>query len=112
VAASPLRAGILPSDGGPARRRTEGADYAARAKDLPLARFHSRHNAATEAAGYGKALFFHLLRNELGDGPFLAGLSRFYAENRFRPAGYRDLVRSLEAAAGLGSGGVDRRSRN
>ena len=66
-------------------------------RDFPLMEFRSRHSSATEAVGYGKSLmFFHMLRRELGDEVFVAGLRRFYADNvvrggdlRRHPAGLR-----------------------
>lgn len=77
------------------------AAYVSEARDFPLARFLGRHSGASQAVGYGKGLmFFHMLRLELGDEAFLAGLRRFYREQRFRFAGFEDLRAAFEAASG------------
>ncbi|MCX7979272.1 MAG: M1 family aminopeptidase, partial [Bdellovibrionaceae bacterium] len=71
---------------------TNWQDYASGGKDFPLAHFRSRHNPATQAVGYGKGqMFFHMLRLELGDEIFYAGLRRFFQNNLFRRAGFSDL---------------------
>lgn len=76
-------------------------DYAAANKDFPLTSFRSRNSAATEAVGYGKTMmFFHMLRNRMGDGAFINGLKKFYRENLFRRAGFGDLRAAMAAAAG------------
>ena len=70
-------------------------------RDFPLTDFRSRHSAATEAVGYGKALMmFHMLRGELGDAGFLEGLSAFYRDFRFKRASFQDLARTFTATAG------------
>ncbi|HSH68310.1 MAG TPA: M20/M25/M40 family metallo-hydrolase [Deferrisomatales bacterium] len=79
------------------------ADYvsAEGTRDFPLVEFTSRHSAATEAVGYGKALmFYHMLRRELGDQTFIAGLRRLYAEKLFQLATFDDIRRALEEASG------------
>jgi aminopeptidase N len=77
------------------------ADYVSKEKDFPLTQFKSRHSSASQAIGYGKALmFFHMLRQELGDKTFVKGLRSFYRDHKFRVASYDDLRRSLEAASG------------
>ncbi len=77
------------------------ADYVQAGKDFPLTQFTSRHSPATEAVGYGKALmFFHMLRLELGDTMFVAGLRDFYRKNKFRFAAFDDIEKSFEAASG------------
>jgi hypothetical protein len=76
-------------------------DYVAQGKDFPLTEFRSRHSAATEAVGYGKALMvFHMLRRQLGDDLFFKGLQNFYKENKFKRASYRDLELSFTKPAG------------
>lgn len=68
------------------------ADYVSAARDFPLIDFRARHSPATEAVGYGKAMmFFHMLRRQLGDEAFLAGLRDFYETHLFQVAGYEDL---------------------
>lgn len=77
------------------------ADYVAEGKDFPLTDFRGRHSAASEAVGYGKTLmFFHMLRQQLGDDLFVRALRKFYRENRFKRAGFADLQRAFSAAAG------------
>jgi hypothetical protein len=76
-------------------------DYAAIGRDLPLTRFTSRHSAASEAVGYGKALMlFHMLRQELEDEAFIQGLREFYQANRFRSVGFREVEQTFSRAAG------------
>ena len=73
------------------------ADYVSEDRDFSLRRFRSRHDAASAAVGYGKALmFFHMLRLKLGDETFKRGLQDFYRENRFKLAAYDDLRKSFE----------------
>lgn len=77
------------------------AAYVSEARDFPLARFLGRHSGASQAVGYGKGLMlFHMLRLELGDEVFLAGLRRFYRERRFRFAGFDALRAAFEAESG------------
>jgi hypothetical protein len=77
------------------------ADYVAESQDLPVKDFRERHGAVTQAIGYDKVMMvFHMLRERLGDARFVAGLRRFYEEQRFRAASFDDLGRALGAAAG------------
>src|SRR4029077_5419632 len=77
-------------------------DYVTPENDFPLSRFQSRHNAATEAVGYGKAaMVWNMLRQKVGDAQFIKALQRFYPDNRFRLASYDDLRMSFEAVSGL-----------
>jgi len=99
-------------------RRGHGADYRHAAlqkyrnyvrheEEFPLEAFRAKHGQASEAIGYNKSLmFFHMLRRRLGDEGFLAGLRRFYAEQRFQVAGYADLRASLEAGTESDLGAV------
>ncbi|HYN77540.1 MAG TPA: M1 family aminopeptidase [Lamprocystis sp. (in: g-proteobacteria)] len=76
------------------------ADYVRTGSDFPLTEFRARHGAASQAIGYGKAaMLFHMLRIQLGDAAFRQGLRGFYADNRFRIAGYPDLRRAFESAS-------------
>lgn len=76
------------------------ADYVDAARDIPLIDFRSRHSPASEAIGYGKAMmFFHMLRRQLGDEAFLAGLRDFYAAYPFQVADYEDMRRAFAAHA-------------
>jgi aminopeptidase N len=76
-------------------------DYVSKKNDFPLTRFRSRHSAATQAIGYGKALmFFHMLRMDLGDRTFREGLRDFYRNSKFRFASYEDVRKSFEGVSG------------
>lgn len=73
------------------------AQLAAGQRDLPLARFISRVDPATQAVGYGKAMFLaHMIRGRLGDERFQEGLRRFYRQWLFREASWRDLFAAFE----------------
>jgi aminopeptidase N len=75
-------------------------DFVGEAHDFPLSEFRSRHSPATEAVGYGKALMlFHMVRRQIGDDAFRAGLQRFYRENRGKRASFTDFRKSMEAAS-------------
>ena len=77
------------------------ADYARDGEDFPLSAFRGRHGTASQAVGYGKSLMlFHMLRRDLGDETFVAGLRRFYADNAFRTAGYDQLRLAFEQVSG------------
>ncbi len=68
------------------------ADYVRTDKDFPLSAFRGRHSSASQAIGYGKMLMvLHMLRRDLGDQAFIAGLQTFYRDNLFRAAGIGDL---------------------
>ncbi len=89
--------------GAPYRRDTlkKYRDFVKEDRDFPLTEFRSRHNAATEAIGYGKTLMgFHMLRLQVGDEVFKQGLARFYRNNRGRKASFADVRADLEAASG------------
>jgi hypothetical protein len=66
------------------------------AKTYPLVRFQENENRASRFIGYAKAgMVFHMLRRELGDARFFAGLKRFVANNRFRVASWKDIERAF-----------------
>lgn len=76
------------------------ADYVSTAKDFPLSEFRMRYSAPTESIGYGKSLlFFHMLRQKLGDKDFTAGLQDFYLKNKFKFASFTDIKKSFEDAS-------------
>ena len=69
--------------------------------ELSLASFRSRHSSASEAIGYGKSLMlYHMVRRQIGDEAFVAGLRAFYAQHRFTRASYADLQAAFSAASG------------
>ncbi|MFP5239331.1 MAG: M1 family metallopeptidase [Acidobacteriota bacterium] len=77
--------------------------------DMPLERFGSRFSAASQAVGYGKAMFvFHMLRGFTGDEAFWAGLRRIYTEKLFRPAAWEDFQKTF---AGQGDFSQERSRR-
>ncbi len=70
------------------------ADFVGKELDFPIARFVSRHSSSSEAVGYGKTmLFFHMLRQEVGDADFIRVLQRFYSQFKFKQATFADLQR-------------------
>src|SRR5262249_59805078 len=77
-------------------------DYVTPETDFPLSRFQSRHNAVTEAVGYGKtAMVFNMLREKVGDAQFVKALQQFYRDNKFRLASFDDIRTSFEAEVGV-----------
>ncbi len=79
------------------------ADYVSAGKDFPLTAFRSRHSSASEAVGYGKALmFYHMLRNSVGDENFSGALRDFYAANKFKYASFTELRSAFEKYTGAG----------
>lgn len=78
------------------------ADLARQGGDLPLSRFGSRFSPASQAVGYGKALFvFHMLRGFVGDEPFWQGLRRIYADKLFKDASWEDFRRTFAGQEGF-----------
>ncbi len=76
-------------------------DYVTPENDFPPLRFTSRHDAVTEAVGYGKtAMMWNMLREKVGDAQFIKALRAFYRDNRFREASYDDIEKSFEAVSG------------
>jgi len=76
-------------------------DYVTRENDFPLSRFKSRHDAATEAVGYGKSMMFmEMLREKTGDPLFIQGFQTFYRKNKFRAASFRDIRMAFESVTG------------
>ena len=77
-------------------------DFVTPENDFPVRRFESRHNAVTEAVGYGKtAMIWNMLRDKVGDAQFIKALQEFYRDNRFRAASFDDIRKSFEAVSGL-----------
>ena len=76
-------------------------DYVLKGRDFPLSQFHSRHSSSSEAVGYGKSLmFFHMLRQQVGDRIFVQALQDFYQKNKFQFASFDDLRQSFEGVSG------------
>jgi len=77
------------------------ANFAAEGRDFPLRAFRGRHDDASQAVGYGKAMMlFHMTRGELGDAAFVAGLKAFWEAFRYQQAGFADLRGMFEQTAG------------
>jgi hypothetical protein len=77
------------------------SDHVTPALDFPLSQFQGRHDAVSEAVGYGKsAMLWNMLRVQIGDPAFVAGLRAFYRQHVFATAGFDDLRLSFEAASG------------
>ena len=77
------------------------ADFVNHEKDFPIIQFVSRHSASSEAVGYGKTMmFFHMLRQELGDEVFTKTLRRFYQQFKFKQATFADLLTTFNTSTG------------
>lgn len=77
------------------------ADYVRDEADFPLRSFGGRHSRASEAVGYGKwMMVVHMLRRELGDDGFRAGLRDFFSRHRYTRASFDDLRASFERTSG------------
>lgn len=77
-------------------------NYVAEDDDFALSRFTSRNSAATQAVGYGKTLMlWHMLRIEIGDDLFLAGLRKFYQDFKFKRAAFSDIAELFTEVAGI-----------
>ncbi|CCQ75170.1 M1 family metallopeptidase [Magnetospira sp. QH-2] len=92
------------ANGAAARAMRQGwlRDYAAlpAERDMPLTDFRSKLHAASQVIGYNKSAFvFHMLRGEIGDAAFDAGLKKFWADNKFAIAGWDHLRDAFEATS-------------
>ena len=77
------------------------ADYVDDNDDFALTEFRGRHDAVTQAVGYGKTLMvFHMLRLRLGDEGFRAGLRKLYADNVFAVADWAAVADAFGSATG------------
>mgnify|MGYP003524901518 CR=1 FL=1 len=77
------------------------ADFVSKEKDFPLIRFVSRHSASSEAIGYGKTMmFFHMLRQELGDETFVKALRQLYKQFKFKQATFDDVQAAFSTMSG------------
>lgn len=69
------------------------SNFAAAGRDQPLLKFVSRHNDASQSIGYSKSLMlFHMLRRQLGDQAFVAGLRRLWDRYQFTRVGFADVI--------------------
>lgn len=77
-------------------------NYVASENDFALAEFTSRNSAASQAVGYGKTLMlWHMLRVEIGDELFLAGLNKLYSDFQFQRASFDDIATLFSEIAGM-----------
>ena len=69
-------------------------------RDIPVTAFKGKRHDAGQVVGYNKVAFiFHMLRQELGDEVFDAGLREFWREQRFRIAGWAELRQAFGSVA-------------
>ena len=72
------------------------ANFAAEQGDFALTDFRSRHDEASQAIGYSKALMvLHMLRNQSGDDVFNDNIRQFWQSYQFRYANFIDLIQQL-----------------
>ena len=75
---------------------------AAGAQDFPLSTFRSRYNPASQAVGYGKAMFvFHMMRLRIGDAAFWAALRDIYAERLYKRTSWGHFMDAFAEHGGL-----------
>lgn len=73
-------------------------DYVNPSNDFPLKEFISRHDAPSEAVGYGKCLMmWDMLRGDVGDEQFVKGFQNFYRNYKFKVASFDDIRKSFES---------------
>ena len=82
---------------------------AAGAQDFPLSTFRSRFNPASQAVGYGKAMFvFHMMRRQIGDTAFWAALRDIFAERLYRKTKWEHFMDAFAEHGGLSREAVRR----
>jgi len=73
-------------------------NYVSQEKEIPLKDFRQRKDRADQAVGYGKAaMVFHMLRKEIGDTLFFAGLNKIVSREKFRTISWQDLEKDFSA---------------
>lgn len=76
-------------------------DHAQTGDDFPLREFTGRHTQVTQAVGYDKGMmFWHMLRKQVGDAPFIASLRELYRQYLDREAGFSAIRRVFESVTG------------
>ncbi|MBD3225231.1 MAG: M20/M25/M40 family metallo-hydrolase [Caldithrix sp.] len=76
-------------------------DYVNPQNDFPVNQFKSRHDAPSEAIGYGKSLMmWHMLRRDMGDEPFIKTFQTFYQRFKFKKASFNDIRSVAEEITG------------
>lgn len=85
-------------------RRQLLIDYASLvtpANDFPLTSFVSRSDPASRAIGYGKAaMLFHMVRTQIGDGPFFEALRQLCREHMYGSASWNDFIGAFSRSGG------------
>lgn len=72
-------------------------NYVTPQSDFPINKFLSRHDAPSESVGYGKSsMFFHMLRQKVGDELFVKGFQKFNRDNKFKRASFDDIRVAFE----------------
>ncbi len=80
---------------------TDYQSYVAPHKEFPLRDFVGRTDFSSMAIGYGKGtMFFHMLRNLVGEKAFYQSLKRLIENNRYRNASWEDIRKSFEESYG------------
>jgi len=75
-------------------------DYVNEQNDFPLGKFLSRHDAPTEAVGYGKGMMlWDMLRERMGDKSFIQTMQNFYRQFKFKRASFDDIRKTAEAVS-------------
>ena len=75
---------------------------AAGAQDFPLSSFRSRVSPASQAIGYGKAMFvFHMMRLRIGDAAFWAALRDIYAQRLYKRTNWGHFMDAFAEHGGL-----------
>jgi len=75
---------------------------AAGAQDFPLSTFRSRFNPASQAVGYGKAMFvFHMMRLRIGDAAFWDALRDIFAERLYKKTNWGHFMDAFAEHGGL-----------
>jgi len=76
-------------------------NYVAEETDFALSEFTSRSSAASQAVGYGKTLMlWHMLRQQIGDELFLAGLRQLYEDYKFQQVGFTEIAQLFSEVVG------------
>jgi hypothetical protein len=69
--------------------------------DFPLADFTGRMDPVTKVIGYDKgAMFFHMLRKDMGEDIFWAGLREVYSRQLFQETSWKDFREIFEEISG------------
>lgn len=81
---------------------TSYADHVGGSQDMPLTQFRSRHDFASQAIGYSKAMMVvHELYRRAGGDAFREALRVFYRDNLWRRASWEDLLAAFSRTGGI-----------